>query len=307
MRIGFMGRTRMLLDTIKKLQQDNTHEISFIWTSKAEPFYKCGENEFKEISEIIGCPFYNSANLNPILQSADFSSVDLVVSFNFINILPDTFLKLFNLGVLNAHVGDLPRYKGNACPNWAILNDEKSVTLTFHEMSEELDSGPIYLKKTFNLTKDTYITEIYEWLSKEVPCGFFETLHLIQNGNKPNPQKKIRGLRTFSRKPEDARIFWNDGVENIYRLIRASSKPFEGAFCFLNGNMDQKIRVFEAKPVNLDYDFFAVDGQLLEKRENSFVVGSGNEALEIIDFCLNDCSIDTSFKKITSSLRNRLT
>ena len=307
MRVGFMGRTRMLLDTIIKVHQDSQHDIAFIWTSKAESFYKCDEHEFKRLSESIGCPFYNSANVSQIQRTADFSLVDVVISFNFINLLPATFLNLFKFGVLNGHTGELPRYKGNACPNWAILNSESNINLTIHEMNEGLDSGPIYLKKTCKLSKDTYIAQIYEWLSKEVPSCFLETLNLIKTGKKPYPQKNIKSLRTFPRKPEDARILWNKGVENIYSLIRASSRPFEGAFCFLNGNIDQKITIFRAEPILLEYDFFAVDGQLLEKRKNSFVVASKNQALEITDFCLNDYGIETSFGKITSSLRNRLT
>ena len=174
-------------------------------------------------------------------------------------------------------------------------------------MNEGLDSGPIYLKKSYKLNKDIYIGQIYEWLSKEVPNCFLETLNLIKTGNKPHPQENIKPLRTFPRKPEDARILWHQGVENIYALVRASSRPFEGAFCFLNGNIEQKITIYKAKPIILDYDFFAVDGQLLEKRDNSFIVASKNQALEITDFCLNDYGIDTSFAKITSSLRNRLT
>ena len=139
MRVGFMGRTRMLLDTIIKFQQDSQYDIAFIWTSKAESFYKCDENEFKRLSESIGCPFYYSANVSQVLQSADFSLVDVVISFNFINLLPATFLNLFKFGVLNGHTGELPRYKGNACQNWAILNSERNINLSIHEMNEGLD------------------------------------------------------------------------------------------------------------------------------------------------------------------------
>ncbi len=83
MRVGFMGRTRMLLDTIIKVQQDSRHDIAFIWTSKAESFYKCEQNEFKGLSESIGCPFYYSVNVSQVLQSADFCLNDYGIETSF--------------------------------------------------------------------------------------------------------------------------------------------------------------------------------------------------------------------------------
>ena len=54
-----------------------------------------------------------------------FVEADVVVSINFINVIPkSSFIGKFRFGVINAHAGDLPKYRGNACPNWAILNDE---------------------------------------------------------------------------------------------------------------------------------------------------------------------------------------
>ena len=58
----------------------------------------------------------------------------VVVSINFINIIPGSFTNKFRFGIINAHAGNLPKYRGNVCLNWAILNDESEVVLPFHKM-----------------------------------------------------------------------------------------------------------------------------------------------------------------------------
>ena len=209
--------------------------------------------------------------------------------------------------MLNAHAGDLPKYKGNACPNWAILNEEESVTLTVHEMSEKLDSGPIYTQAKFYLNQNSYITDVYDWLGVNVPEFFLESLNLIESGFIPREQRVERSLRTFPRKSEDSKIDFNSGVDNIYRLIRALSHPFSGAFCFLNDE-DKKLFVYKAEPVTLPYDFYAVNGQILEidSQKQSFVISSSNEALEILSYEFEGLSQAESYDLISSSMRNRL-
>lgn len=306
MRVGFMGRTQMLLDTIKQVAQLDEHEVAFIWTSKAEAFYHCDESEFEQLATQLNCPFYYASSVKKVQDQIDFDAVDVVISINFINIIPQAFLERISHGVLNAHAGDLPRYKGNACPNWAIINGESQVVLSIHEMSHELDSGPIYLKRTHELNDSVYIGDIYQWLEKAVPEGFKAALDAIQAGKTPIAQDNTKPLRTFPRKPEDARIDWAAGPESVCRLVRASSHPFDGAFTFLNGDEQEKVVVYRAAIIELDYDFLAVDGQVLERRENSVLVASQNQAIEITDCQLNGLSHSESLQRITASLRNRL-
>ena len=115
-------------------------------------------------------------------------------------------------------------------------------------------------------------------------------------------------MRAFPRKPEDSKINFNNDLNQVYRLIRASSKPFSGAYAFLT-NTDTKVTIFKAEPCSLDYDFLAVDGQLMEKNniDKSFVVAVNNKALKITDYSIDGKSLDSSFEIISQSMRNRLT
>ena len=303
MRIGFMGRTKILADTLDLVKKSGQHQISFIWTSKDEAFYEYDYRNFESISQSIGCPFIFEPSANGVV---DVPAADVVISINFVNIIPESFLNKFKHGVLNAHAGDLPRYKGNACPNWAIINEEEFVRLTVHKMAKELDSGPIYSQSEFRLNEHSYIGDVYKWLSSETPKLFLQALKQIQCGAEPHNQIG-RSLRVFPRKPEDGRLNFSRGVPWNYRLIRASSDPFDGAFCYLNGS-EVKVVIKKAVPVDLEYDFVAVDGQIIEcdPLKKNFTIASQNEALRIEDFAITTLGRDESFKLICGSLRNRL-
>ena len=303
-RIGFIGRTKSLYDAIKLFSQLDGFEVSFIWTCKDESYYDFKSKNFEDLANDLGAKFFYSSRIS---EFESFVEADVVVSINFINIIPKAFIDKFKFGVINAHAGDLPRYRGNACPNWAILNDESEVVLSFHQMDESLDSGDVIRKEVFQLGKDTYIGEVYDWLYQIVPSGFVESVRMLVGGYAGKKQEG-KPLRTFPRKPEDSRIDFQNDLNWIYRLIRASSKPFSGAYAFLN-NTDTKVTIFRAESYLVDYEFLAVNGQLMEKYDfdKSFVVAINHQALRITDYSVDGKSLDSSFEIIGQSMRNRLT
>lgn len=303
-RVGFIGRTKALYNTISLIKSSEKFKICFIWTCKDENYYNFDWKNFEKIAKELNCPFVKNSEIK--INSKCFDA-DLVISLNFINMIPKAFIDKFKYGILNAHLGDLPRYKGNACPNWAILNNEKEIALSIHKMNEKLDDGPIIIKNKYKLNPNTYIGDIYDWFDDQAPILLYEGVNKIINGYHPKSQKG-RSLRTFPRKPEDSKLNFSADIDWNYRLIRASSKPFNGAFCFLN-NTDCKITIFRAIPININYDFSAVSGQIIEVFENdlSFLVSIGNRILKITNYSINGLSTQNSFLIISKSMRNRLT
>lgn len=308
MRIGILGRTRDLISTANLLYK-NGYEIPFIWTCKTEKYYKCGEYEFKKLAKKLGSVFINSSSIRKNFDLIKKLNVDVVLSINFLNLIPSSFLNHFKFGVLNAHFGDLPKYRGNACPNWAILNNEKQVFLTIYKMDEGLDSGPIYLKKKIKINSQTYIKNIFDWGANEMPLMFLDTIEKIKKGIKPKQQSINKILRCFPRKPEDSRINWNDDAEKIHKLIRASSEPLEGSYCFSENR--KKVIIWESSMIKMDYDFNAIHGQILEKKKDSVIVACGNKSALLItkiNLILNNKKINNinSISMLFKSLRSRL-
>ena len=300
MKIGIIGRTKFLLDTAERLL-DAGHDISFVWTSRAEAFYGTEDQQFEDLAKRCNAHFVQSSRIKMEDVEPEKFAADVCVSVNFVNIIPKAFRDLFSFGVLNAHAGDLPRYRGNACANWAILNNEPQVALTIHEMADALDAGPIYVKSYLNLNDETYIADVYDWLGDEIPSAFSVALKKIEDGHAPSPQAAdIRPLRTFPRKPQDSQIDWRQDTSTILRLIRASSHPFDGAFTTLNGDPAKTIHVFRAETRSVDYDFCAIAGQLCFLDEGDPVIACGDGLLRLTDI------EGEAVASLKSSLRNRL-
>ncbi len=305
MRVGIIGRTGMLLETARQILACG-HEIAFVMTCRAEAYYDVDESHFQDLAAEVGCPFYEGVNPNEHVDDIKRLGAQVCVSINWLTLLKERFLTAFPFGVLNAHAGDLPRYKGNACANWAILNFEPSIGLTVHRMTEALDSGPYILKRHFPVTDDTYITDVYAWLDKSVPEMFVEALDLLPTKDFIEQDTTVRTLRTYPRKPEDARIDWTLSRRDIIANVRASSRPFDGAFCFLNGT-DTRVTVFRAAPFDIDFDYMAVPGQVCFSERGCPVVATRDGMMIIQECVIAGLSPEESCQRVVRSLRNRLT
>ncbi len=162
MRIAIIGRTQILYETVLKLHEEG-HDIGCIITSKAAPEYTRDEDDFKDLAKEVDASFFLTRTLNKpeILQAC--RGLDLGISMNWVSIIKQNYIDLFRLGILNSHHGDLPRYRGNASSNWAIIRNEEQITNTIHFMEgSKLDCGRIISQQHYKLNNDTCITNIYK-------------------------------------------------------------------------------------------------------------------------------------------------
>src|SRR5947207_7304733 len=114
------------------------HEIVAVITAKEAPEYKRTASDFQTLAKKWGVPFFETGKISTVGEIA----ADIGVSINYPGVIPQSFIDGFRLGILNGHGGDLPRYRGNACHGWAILNGEPRTAATVHRMvGGELDKG----------------------------------------------------------------------------------------------------------------------------------------------------------------------
>lgn len=299
MRVGLIGRTGWLLETAR-LVRERGHEIAFLHTATAAAVSDVDSCAFAGFAAEHGIPFYD--DLKIVSRAAELRA-DVCLSVNWVTVLPQQFLDGFEHGVLNAHAGDLPRYRGNATPNWAILNDEPHVALTIHRMVEELDAGPIALQRRLPLDPETDIGDVYAWLAREVPSSLVAVLDAIADGTQRFTEQDaaVRPLRTFPRRPEDSRIDWTAPAADILRLVRASTHPFSGARTVTDRGLEVVVR--RARLHDPSYDWLAVPGQVCFGLAGNPVVATGDGMLELVE-----CDDDAAVKRaVLSSMRNRLT
>jgi methionyl-tRNA formyltransferase len=211
MRIAALGRTQMLWNTIDVLHRAD-HEVCLIATCRAAPEYDIREKDFEQLARDIGAKFLLTQNLNApeAIECLRQTKADLAVSVNWINIIGTDACASFRDGILNAHAGDLPRYRGNAPVAWAILQAEDRIGITIHQMDPyELDAGPILLKDYYPLSAHTYIGEVFDFLNKRVPYLFLQSIDGLESGTlmlTPQPADPNLSLRCYPRLPEDGRL-----------------------------------------------------------------------------------------------------
>ncbi len=268
MRVGVLGRTTMLYNTALCLINKG-YDIAFIGTCKASPEYKKKETDFEKMAKKYDVPFFCDLNLDSHME--EMKQADVVVSMNWMNIIGERIIRLFPYGVLNAHPGKLPLYRGNACPNWAIINGENDFAVTIHYMQPgELDSGDIIVQRSFPITSETNITGIYEILFDVIPSMFEDALiNVINPDFKGIKQEENMSSRCYPRMPRDSFIDWNSSCDEICKNIRASGPPFAGAYTYCN---DIKCYIHTCsleKPVNA---FHAYPGQVVFSDKNSGLV-----------------------------------
>lgn len=302
MRIGVLGRTSWLLASAIHLSKTE-NEISFVATAREAPHSEVNPKSFEQLAADNECPFVTGVNsvISAIVEG--HLKADVVISMNWPSILPETVISSFRLGILNAHAGDLPRYRGNACPNWAILNNETEIALTIHKMVQELDAGPIAAQAKMRLETDTYISDVYEWLQKTTPQLFEVAVRNLENNVIFPQDSRSTPLRTFPRNPNDGLIDWNFDTERVHRLVRASSRPFDGAFTFLGDG--HRISIWRAKRFTPPFHFSAVPGQVCLRAGLNPVIATSDGMLELTETSSELGGHPETSELICSSFRNR--
>jgi len=253
-----IGRSSLLYNSIKVLSE---HGIKFdcIITDDAYPEYKVGVEDFRDLAHEIGAKFLQTKKLDETTITGMNS--DIAISVNWKYQLSEPFLACFNMGILNLHLGNLPDYKGNATVNWSILNGESHIYANIHKMVKALDAGDIIAKEKIEIADNTHIGDVLSKAEEIAPSLFLTAIQKLKENKSYLLEKgSIKGIRCYPRIETDHQIDWKSPILNIDRLIRATSKPFGGAFSFLE---DQRICILDAEMIYPSSGFYASPGQIV--------------------------------------------
>ncbi len=285
MKVVAIGRTSMLYNSVLKLSED-AHEVKTIITAKSAHEYTRNEEEFKALAKETHASFFLTNRLDKPEIMRAIKGSDIAISVNWVSLFIKKQIDCFKIGILNAHMGDLPKYRGNACPNWAILNSEKEIVISIHLVEAgKLDCGRVIVQDRLAISQTTYIGDVYAWAETTIPDLFVKALAILRKD--PDYELKYadadaaESFRCYPRRPEDSKIEWTSSTEKIHRLIRASGKPFSGAYGFLDG---KKLIVWKAEPCSGNERYTAVPGQICEIGQQYFVVATGEGKLKITEW-----------------------
>ena len=276
--LAIIGRGEWLLNAAQHLSLFNS--INLVMSYKGDSHYQSNNEDFRNFALETQAHFahdiFDISEINLLLQE---KKIDAVISSNLPLIVPKMSLELVKFGWLNGHPAPLPKYRGNACPNWAILNGEKEYGIVVHLMDEGLDEGPVLSRFDFKIDDETYISQIYDIMNSRYPDLFEKALRRVLKGDSGEPQNSQYAHTCFPRIESDSQIDWNQDSNSVLRTIRSFSHPFPGAFSYID---DQKYRIFNAKSFLFPYKISAEPGQLA-KFEEKIVVFCKQGAIEILN------------------------
>ncbi len=161
---------------------------------------------------------------------------ELILSVYYRNMISTKILGLARLGAFNLHGSLLPKYRGRAPVNWAVLHGEPRLGMTLHRMVKAPDAGAIVDQEGADIGPRDTAEQAFR---KVLPCARRVLARqigaLLAGTAKETPQDESQATYFGGRKPEDGRIDWTKSSREIFNLIRAVTDPYPGAFTDVGG------------------------------------------------------------------------
>jgi len=174
---------------------------------------------------------------------------DLLVVIAFGKILPENVLALPRLGTINVHASLLPKYRGPAPIQWAVINGEKETGVCTQLMEKELDTGDILLSVRETIKPDDTAGDLHDRLAIRGAAVLIDTLKGLADKT-IQPVRQDHSLATYAPmlSKDDGLINWNKPAEALECFIRGVT-PWPGAHTFLG---DKRLKIFKSRPVETE-------------------------------------------------------
>lgn len=178
------------------------------------------------------------------LQHLNRWQPDLLLVLGWYYIIPHEARESVPLGCAGIHASLLPKYRGGAPIPWAIINGEITTGVTLFYMGDGIDDGDIIAQKDFAIEDADNCVTAYEKATQSSIQILREYLPLIATGTAPRtPQDHSQATYFPLRKPEDGLIDWSWSAKRIHNFIRAQTRPYPGAFTYIQG---KKVVIWDA-------------------------------------------------------------
>lgn len=288
MKIVFMGTPDFAIPSLDILLKNN-YEISAVVTAPDEPKgrgYKLTPPPVKIFALKNNLNVLQPENLKDenFIKQIKSISPDLIVVVAF-RILPREVFNIPPLGTVNVHASLLPKYRGAAPINWAIINGEVETGVTTFFINERVDTGNIILQKKVKIDPDETAGELHDKLAILGAETLLETVKLIESGNvKTIPQDESQATSAPKIKKEMCQINWlNKTSIQVHNFVRGLS-PQPGAFTFLNGKLVKIYRTKLVEEPDLVENIKVLEpGQLIAKKDKLYAICADLKPVQIIE------------------------
>lgn len=284
-RIVFMGTPESAVPSLQRLLSDG-HEVVAVWTQPDKPAGRGDKMHAPAIKTFAlerGLKIEQPQKIRTKESKELFASyqADLAVVVAYGRILPGEYLTAPRRGCINVHFSLLPRYRGAAPVNWAIVNGEEKTGVTTMFVEEELDSGPILLQRETQIDPWETAPELMRRLAESGAELLGETLQRL---DELEPISQDEGKATFAPLLTKATglIDWTSTAQEIERRVRGF-QPWPNAYTHWNS---QQLIMWKASSHDQS-EHFAAPGEVLAAHGDELIVSCGEKtALRLLELQL---------------------
>lgn len=282
LRIVFAGTPEFAAESLKALLQHAAHEVIAVYTQPDRPAGRGRELKASPVKELAlehKIPIFQPSSLRHSEALADLEALkpDLMVVAAYGLILPRAVLDIPRLGCLNVHASLLPRWRGAAPIQRAILAGDPKTGITIMQMEEGLDTGPIRYRVRCPISASDTAASLHDRLALLGGEALVAALELLEDNALPSePQNNAEATYAAKLTKEEGRLDWQRPAEDLARAIRAYN-PFPVAFTTLG---DQVTRIWEASVAKDSTT--APPGMIISAdREGLCVAAGGGSVLQV--------------------------
>ena len=254
------------------------YDVQAVFTHTDDP----GENNFFSSVARLGAeldlPVYAPEDVNHPLWVDRIRELqpDVIFSFYYRHMLSDEILSLAPLGGFNLHGSLLPRYRGRAPVNWALVNGETETGATLHKMVKRPDAGDIVGQQKVAIADNDTALTLHKKVLEAAQAVLKEQLPKLKNGTATFTKQDESQASYFGRRTAaDGEILWHKSAKEINNLVRAVTEPYPGAFSYLG---QRKLIVWRSRVLDTQHD--KQPGTVLSIAP--LVIACGVGALEIV-------------------------
>jgi methionyl-tRNA formyltransferase len=240
----FLGTPAMAVPFLERLHECS--KVAGVITNPDQPAgrgYALKASEVKAAAQKLSLPILQPETLKKAAAGDEFralgAEVGIVVAYG--KLLPKEILSIPKHGFLNVHFSLLPKYRGAAPIQWALINGETETGVTLFWLDEGMDTGPIFLQKKIAITPDDDADSLRNKLVDLGVTALDEAVRLIESGKVIREPQTGASSKAPLLKKEDGRINWTKPAESIWNQLRGMT-PWPGVY-------SGTLKILEAKPV----------------------------------------------------------
>jgi methionyl-tRNA formyltransferase len=281
-KIIFMGTPKFAVPTLKALHR-NEQDIVLVVTQPDRPKGRgrtLAPPPVKEVATSLGYEVVQQASIRTAEFAENITKLkpDIFVVVAFGHIIPKNILSIPNLATINIHASLLPKYRGPAPIQWAIINREKETGITTMLLDEGMDTGDILLSSKVEITPDDTAGTLHDRLAVLGADLLMRTLKSFEANNvNPIPQDHSQASYAPLLKKKDGHMDWNMPAERLDAFIRGMT-PWPGAFTF---HGQKRLKIFKARPLKKDVD--KPPGSVVIGFPDELCVATSNGILSIME------------------------